>query len=401
MSQYAYVADKNESACMKHVIFLLVSLSLITGYAAAQDDADTAKSGYAFTIVTQLPATPVKNQNRTSTCWSFSAISLFESELLRKGKGEFDLSEIFIARNVYQAKARKYVRLHGSAALAPGGAFNDATRILREIGMVPEQAYAGLAYGEEKHIHGELDAVVKGYVDAVVQNRNGQLTPVWEQGLAGILDAYLGANPMQFTWEGKQYTPRSFADQVLELHADDYVLLSSYTHHPFYRQFALEVPDNWDDGLVHNVPLDEFMSAIDHALGNGYTVAWASDVSEKGFEYRKGLAVLPEKDWDEMSKGEKDSVFTLPVPQKKVTQELRQKAFDNYSTTDDHGMHITGVATDQNGTKYYLVKNSWGVERSKYEGFFYASDAFVACKTLSIMLHRDALPAALRKKLGL
>ena len=386
---------------MKYLVSSLLLVFVVTANTAAQDDSDTAKSGYDFTKVIDLPTTKVKNQNRTSTCWSFSAISLLEAELLRMGKGAFDLSEMFIARNVYQSKAKKYVRLHGSAALAPGGAFNDATRILRERGLVPEQAYPGLDYDEEKHIHGELDAVIKGYVDAVVQNRNGHLTPVWERGLAGILDAYLGTNPTQFTWEGSSYTPRSFADQVLGLKADDYVLLSSYTHHPFYRQFALEVPDNWDDGLVYNIPLEEFMATIDHALENGYTVAWASDVSDKGFEYRKGLAVLPEKDWDDMRKSERDSVFTAPVPQKQITQEMRQKAFDNYSTTDDHGMHITGMATDQNDTKYYLVKNSWGVERSKYDGFFYASSAYVACKTLSVMLHKDAIPGTVRKKLGL
>lgn len=382
-------------------VALLLILSFSTRVLAQENDADSVASGYVFTTVTQLPATPVKNQYRTSTCWSFSSISLLESELIRMGRGEFDLSEMFVVRHVYLGKAKKYVRLHGNAQLAGGGAFNDAIMVLREYGMVPDAAYPGIAYEEEKHVHGELDAVIKGYVDAVVKNRNGRLTPVWEQGLAGILDAYLGAYPSTFSWEGVTYTPRSFADDVLQLDPSDYVLLSSYTHHPFYRPFVLEVPDNWDYGLVHNVPLDALMATIDHALENGFTVAWASDVSEKGFDYRKGLAVLPEKDWDEMRKGEKDSVFILPVPQKSVTQEMRQKAFDNYSTTDDHGMHILGIATDQEGGKYYYVKNSWGVDRSKYDGHFYASEAFVACKTLSIMLHRDAIPAALRSKLGL
>ncbi|MCB2203774.1 C1 family peptidase [bacterium] len=386
---------------MKTSTFALLILLSVSTFCHAQDDADTASFGYQFTTITNLPATPVKNQYRSSTCWSFSGISLLESELLRMGKGNFDLSEMFVVRNTYHSKAVKYVRLHGNAQLAAGGAFNDVLTVLKNRGMVPDAAYPGLEYDEEKHIHGELDAVIKGYVDAVIKNQNRKLTPVWEKGLDGILDAYLGDYPANFAYEGSSYTPRSFADNVLGLNADDYVLLSSFTHHPFYRPFILEVPDNWDYGLVYNLPLDELMETIDNALDNGYTVAWASDVSEKGFDYRKGLAVLPAKDWDDMRKTEADSVFVTPVPQKVVTQEMRQKAFDNYSTTDDHGMHIIGSAKDQDGTKYYYVKNSWGVDRSKFDGHFYASSAFVRCKTLSIMLHKDAIPSALRKKLGL
>ncbi|MDT8325693.1 MAG: C1 family peptidase [Bacteroidota bacterium] len=382
-------------------IAILLTILCSVLLAAQENNADSTESGYVFTTATQLPATPVKNQYRTSTCWSFSSISLLESELMRMGRGEFDLSEMFVVRHVYRGKAEKYVRLHGKAQLAGGGAFNDVVKVLREYGMVPDAACPGIAYEEEKHVHGELDGVIKGYVDAVVKNRNGRLTPVWKQGLAGILDAYLGPYPSEFSWEGGRHSPRSFADEVLQLDPADYVLLSSYTHHPFYSQFVLEVPDNWDYGLVHNVPLDELMATLDYALNNGYTVAWASDVSEKGFDYRKGLAVLPAKDWDDMRKDERDSVFIMPVAQKTVTQELRQRAFDNYGTTDDHGMHIIGTATDQNGDPYYYVKNSWGVERSRYDGHFYASAAFVACKTMSIMLHRDAIPPALRQKLGL
>ncbi len=387
---------------MKNVICTVLFVFVLSGFARAQEDAaDSVQSGYQFTMVKALPATPVKNQYRTSTCWSFSAISLLESELLRTGKGEFDLSEMFIVRDVYLEKAKKYVRMHGNAQLAPGGAFNDVTAVMRDLGLVPESAYPGRDYQEEKHIHGEMDAAIKGYVDAIVKNRNGKLTPVWEKGLQGILDAYLGDYPARFTWQGKEYTPRSFADNVLELNPDDYVLLSSYTHHPFYQQFVLEVPDNWDYGLVYNVPLDALMGTIDYAIDHGYTVAWASDISDKGFDYRKGLAVMPARDWDDMRKSEKDSVFLMPVEQKTITQELRQQAFDNYSTTDDHGMHIIGIAVDQNDGKYYYVKNSWGLDRSKYDGHFYASEAFVAYKTMSIMLHKDAIPAALRAKLGL
>ncbi|MBN1448146.1 MAG: aminopeptidase [Bacteroidetes bacterium] len=387
---------------MKHALpFLLIALLILPLTSPAQDDDTSSESGYKFTMLKHLPATPVRNQYRTSTCWSFSAISMLESELLRMERGEFDLSEMFIVRNVYERKAQKYVRMHGNASFAGGGAYNDVIAILRDLGMVPDGAYPGLAYGEEKHIHGELDAVLKGYVEALIKNPNRRLTPVWDDGLAGILDAYLGAYPAQFTWKDKPYTPRSFADQVLQLDPTDYVMLSSFTHHPFYQEFVLEVPDNWDYGLVHNVPLSELMETITYAIDHGYTVAWASDVSEPGFNFKKGIAVITEKDWDEMEKSERDSVFLVPVKEKTITQELRQKAFDNYTTTDDHGMHITGVAEDQNGTKYYYVKNSWGVKNSKYDGFFYASEAFVAYKTMSILLHRDAIPPAVRSKLGL
>ncbi|MBE0642722.1 MAG: aminopeptidase [Bacteroidetes bacterium] len=379
-------------------------LSLLLVFAAlpmAAQDKDKDSTGYQFTMVKSLPATPVKNQYRTSTCWSFSSISMLESELLRLGKGEFDLSEMFIVRNVYERKARKYVRMHGSLSFAGGGAFNDVSAILRDLGMVPDDAYPGLSYGSEKHMHSELDAVLRAYVDAVIKNGNGELSTAWFKGAQGILDAYLGTSPAQFTWQGKDYTPRSFADNVLGLNPDDYVLLSSYTHHPFYQQFVLEVPDNWDFGTVYNVPIEDLMRIIDNAIETGYTVAWASDVSEKGFNFKKGIAIVPEKDWNDMSKGEQDSVFLAPGAEKTITQKMRQDAFDNYTTTDDHGMHITGIAKDENGSKYYYVKNSWGLKNSKYDGWFYASKAFVAYKTMSIMLNKNAIPADLRKKLGI
>lgn len=383
---------------MKRIILLPLLLMLTTAFTSAQE---TDSSGYRFTMVKSLAATPVKNQFRTSTCWSFSAISLLESELLRMGKEEFDLSEMFIVRNVYERKARKYVRLHGSATMAGGGAFNDVPAILGDLGMVPEEAYPGLSYGSEKHMHNELDAVLRGYVDAVVKNGNGKLSTAWHRGLQGILDAYLGPVPEKFSWKGKQYSPRGYADEVLGLNPDDYVLLSSYTHHPFYRPFVLEVPDNWDFGAVYNLPVDELMRTIDHAIESGYTVAWASDNSEKGFNFRKGIAIVPLKDWDDMSKGEADSVFLTPGPEKTITQEMRQAAFDNYATTDDHGMHITGIAKDENSAKYYYVKNSWGLNNSKYNGWFYASAPFVAYKTMSIMLNKNAIPGDIRGKLGL
>ena len=387
------------------LMIILVSLvlpGLFSPALRAQDNGNgTADSSfhYEFTTVVDLPCTVVKNQNRTGTCWSFSSLSFFESEVERMGHGDFDLSEMFVVRNAYLEKADKYVRMHGTVNFAGGGAFNDPVEVLRVYGFVPDAVYPGLSYGEEKHNHGELDAVLKGYIDEVIKNPNGKLSTAWRGGLEGILDAYLGQGAKEFTWEGATYTPRSFADNVLKLKADDYMMLSSFTHHPFYSRFVMEVPDNWNWGQVSNVKLDELMAVIDNALEKGFTVAWAADVSEKGFNHKEGVAVVPEKDWADMEKGERDSVFIAPVKEKTITQELRQKAFDDYETTDDHGMHIVGMAKDQNGAVYYRVKNSWGTEKSRFKGYFYASAAYVRYKTLSILVHRDAVPAAVMSKL--
>ncbi len=378
---------------------LLVLLFLALPLAA--QNGDTTSSGYKFSIIHELRSTPVKNQNRTSTCWSFSALSLLESEMIRKGKDDLDLSEMFIVRNIYQRKAEKFVRMHGNLAFAPGGAFDDVLNIIRDIGLVPDEAYPGLAYGEDLHAHNELDAVLRAVVDALIKAPNGKLTPAWKRSIDGILDGYLGPEPKEFEWNGKRWTPRTFADQALGINPDDYVLLTSFTHHPFYRQFALEVPDNWSGGLAYNIPLDELMRTMTYAIENGFTIAWASDVSEKGFNHKKGMAVIPEKSWDDMSKGEVDSVFLAPVKEKLITQEIRQQGFDNYTTQDDHGMHIVGMSRDQNGGNYYYVKNSWGTKNNPYGGYFHASEAYVRYKTTDIMLHRDAIPADIKAKLKL
>jgi bleomycin hydrolase len=385
---------------MKILLILTLTVLLLAPATHAQNS-DSAANGYQFTMVKELRATPVKNQNRTSTCWSFSALSLLESELLRMGTGEFDLSEMFIVRHIYQRKAEKFVRMHGNLAFAPGGAFNDVTDVIRDIGIVPDNAYPGLEYGEALHVHNELDATLRAVVDALVKAPNGKLSPAWKRSVSGILDGYLGSEPKEFEWKGKRWTPRGFADQALGIKPDDYILISSFTHHPFYKQFALEVPDNWSYGLVHNVPLDDMMRTLTHALENGFTVAWASDISEKGFNHKKGLAVVPEKAWEDMSKSETDSVFLAPVKEKTITPQLRQEGFDNYTTQDDHGMHIIGVSRDINGGSYFYVKNSWGEKNNPYGGYFHASEAFVRYKTTSIMLHRDAIPADIRAKLKL
>jgi bleomycin hydrolase len=391
-------------------IIFLASANLLS----AQETEKKTDSGFQFTIFKQVGATPVKNQYRSSTCWSYSAISFLESELLRMGKDTFNLSEMFCVRNSYSDKAIMYIRFQGKHNFSSGGAFHDVTDVFIKYGMIPEEFYNGNMIGEVNPVHGEVDGVLSAYVEAVLKNPNRKLTPVWHQGFDGILDAYLGKVPEKFSYKGKDYSPKSFAES-LGLNMDDYVEVSSFIHHPFFTKFIIEIPDNWALGEVYNIPLDDMIRVIDNSLENGYSVAWGSDISEKGFSWKNGVALVPDKNaieiaglerakWEKMSDADKEKLlfkFDKPVPERIVTQEMRQLEFDNYQTTDDHGMHIIGVAKDQNGTKYYLVKNSWGLEGSPYKGYFYASEAFVKLKTTDIMVHKNAIPKDLTKKLGL
>ncbi|MCB2220648.1 MAG: aminopeptidase [Bacteroidetes bacterium] len=395
------------------IINCLLALVLSIGINAfAQDEGKSEKEGFTFTMIKDLPVTPVKNQYRSGTCWSFSGTSFLESELLRMGKGEYDLSEMFVVRHAYGEKATKYVRFQGNFNFSGGGAFHDVTHVYTTYGIVPEEVYSGKVIGEENHIHGEMDAVTKAYVEAVIKNRNKKLTPVWHDGFEGILDAYLGELPETFIYEGTEYTPQSFA-QELGLNMDDYVEIGSYTHHPFYEKFILEVPDNWMLDEVYNLPMDEMMAVIDNAIDNDYSVAWGSDVSEKGFSWKNGVAIVPDEDLNDLSgtekerwekltdKEKKEALYSFdgPVKEKTITQEMRQEAFDNYQSTDDHGMEITGTAKDQEGNLYYKVKNSWGEKNHIYNGFFFASKPFVELKTIDIMVHKDAIPKNIREKL--
>ncbi|MBI9061987.1 MAG: aminopeptidase [Marinilabiliaceae bacterium] len=376
--------------------------------------AQAPAEGYEFETIYDLEATSVKDQHRSGTCWSFSGLSFLESEMIRLGKEPVDLSEMFIVRHCYADKADKYVRLHGHLNFGGGGAFQDVIYVLKNYGIVPEQACNGLCYGEESHVHGEMDEVLKQYVDGVIKNKNKKLSTAWKDGYNGILNAYLGELPETFEVDGKSYTAQSYAKEVTGLNADDYIQVSSYTHHPFYSPFVIEVPDNWLWGEVYNVTLDDLMAIMENSLEKGYTVGWASDVSEKGFSHTNGVAVVPETNtkemsgsersrWETMSLTERNKAlysFDKPVEEKEITQEMRQEAFDNYQTTDDHGMHITGMSKDQNGTKYFKVKNSWNTN-NKYDGYFYASESFFKYKTMSIMIHKDALTKDLKKKLGI
>ncbi len=395
------------------LLALFISIHSLSGNEPSVDK--KKNKGYIFEDVLVLPSTPVQDQHRSGTCWSFSGLSFLESEMLRMGKQEVNLSEMFVVWHTYAEKAKKHVRVHGNLNFAAGGAFHDVTNMIAEYGIVPESIYDGLKYGEEKHVHGEMDRVLRDFVDGVVENKNRKLSTAWHEAFTSTLNSYLGEIPQKFEYEGETYSPLSFADEFVGLNMDDYVEISSYTHHPFYTKFILEVPDNWAWDEVYNVPLNELEEIIDYALNNGFTLAWASDVSEKGFKSsNKGVAVLPaapETDmsdaeitrWEELPEREKEQeLYKLekPVPELKVTQAMRQIAFDNYQTTDDHGMHIIGISKDQEGRTFYKVKNSWG-EYNKYDGYFYASKPYVKYKTMCIMLHKDAIPPAIREKLEL
>ena len=372
------------------------------------------QEGYKFTDIKRLPTTSVKSQDRAGTCWSWSTISFLESEIMRMGKDSLSLSPMYVVWNTYHAKGDKYVRMNGHVNFGQGGASADVTWAIRNYGIVPLSLYSGLNYGEEVHVHGELDAILKGYLDAVVSNPNKKLSTAWLRGYDGILNAYLGEKPEKFTWQGKEYTPQTFAKEVVGLNMDDYVNLTSFTHHPFYTEFAIEVEDNWSWDKAYNLPLEELMQVMDYAIDNGYTFVWGADVSEKGFATKDaGVAVIPATDtkemsgaeiakWEKLPKGQQmmDAFKQGPAPEKTITQEMRQEEFDRYLTTDDHGMHIIGKAKDQNGTPYFIVKNSWG-DYGKYKGYLYASYPFVAYKTTSVMIHKDALPKDLKKKLGI
>jgi bleomycin hydrolase len=319
---------------------------------------------------------------------------------------------MFLVRKCYEKKAEKYVRMHGKTNFGGGGLAHDMLMVWKADGLVPEEAYSGLNIGEENHIHAEMDAVLQGFVDQVIKNPNRKLTPVWQEAWKGILDAYLGPYPANFTHNGRDYTPGSFAG-AFELQPEDYLAIGSFTHHPFYEPFIIEIPDNWGWNTIDNVTLDEMMQVIDHALEEGYTVCWDADVSEKGFDWKNGLALIPEENievqdnmergrWDELSDREKQALFydfSKPKTEKTITQELRQTDFDNYLTTDDHLMHITGLAVDQDGNTFYRVKNSWGTEDHIYDGYLYASEAYLRAKTLFVMVHKDAVPKNIRKKL--
>ena len=391
---------------------------LLSAAVMAQSDtipaANDSTEGFRFTTIDSVAITPVKDQNRSSTCWAFSTLGFLESEVLRTKGIELDLSEMYVVSKTMMDRATYCVRLYNEPRFAPGGSAYDVIYCMAHYGLVPQEAMPGIRYAWTKNdtlpVHGELDHVAAGYLKGLSGLK--RISPVWREGLQAIYDTYLGKCPEEFEYEGKKYTPKSFV-QYLGLKEDDYVSITSYTHHPFYERFALEVPDNWRMDQMYNVPMEDMMRIIDNALANGYTLAWGADVSEIGFT-RKGIGVVPDEDngadltgsdmakWVGMSNDKKKEELTKkPLPEKTITQQMRQDAFDNWETTDDHGMQIFGTAQDQNGKRYYMVKNSWGKIKSDYKGIWYVSEAFMQYKTNDVLVHKNAIPKDIRKKLGL
>lgn len=350
---------------------------------------------YQFTPVRDVKVTPVKDQARTGTCWCFATISFLEAELLRQGKGEYDLSEMFVVRNNYKDRIFDNYLRQGNGNINPGSIAHMATNAIAKYGVLPESAYDGIEYDSTQHNHGELSAYLKAIAGASIELKN--LSPEYYELLESLFDIYLGKVPETFVYEGKTYTPKSFAQMLGLDNVSDYIELTSFTHHPFYEQIPLEIPDNWDHARLWNVPLDEFTAIIDNALRNGFTVAWDGDLTAGEFQHNRGIAICPNpEDFAEAVKLEK------VYPDRVVTQEERQRAFERFQTVDDHVMHITGLFKDQNGNLFYKTKNSWGEGRnSDMKGYLFMSRAYVQMRCISIMVHKDAIPKDIRKKLGL
>ncbi len=404
---------------MKKTIFavgMLFAMTMSATIHAQDSEKKDNEEGFVFTTVKENPITSVKNQNRAGTCWCYSTMAFLESELLRMGKGEYDLSEMYIVYNTYLDRADAAVRTHGDVSFSQGGSFYDVMYGMKTFGLVPEaEMRPGVMYGDTLSNHTELSALTDAMVAAVAKGRLRKLQSddnnamLWKKAVAAVHEIYLGKAPEKFTYKGKEYTPKSFYEST-GLNPSDYVSLTSYTHRPFYTEFPIEVQDNWRHGMSYNLPIDELMEVFDNAVNTGYTIAWGADVSEAGFT-RDGVAVMPDGEkiqelsgsdmahWLKL-KPEEKKLNTKPQPQKWCTQEERQLAYDNYETTDDHGMQIYGIAKDQEGNDYYMVKNSWGTD-NKYKGIWYASKAFVRYKTMNIVVHKDALPKAIKAKLGI
>jgi bleomycin hydrolase len=375
--------------------------------------AQTQEKGFNFTTVIDLKTTPVKNQQRTGTCWSFATTSFIETELLRMNKGEYDLSEMYFARYCYLDKADRYVRRSGTANFGAGGQAHDVLNVVRKYGFVTDTSYTGMK-SEFTFAKGDPDRKLKKYIDVVMKKKNDTISSVWKDSLNIYLDTYLGKLPSKIVVKENALDPVSFANST-GFNPDNYIEITSYTHVPFYKRVMIDIPDNWSQDLYYNLPIDEMVEVIKSALKNGYSVCWDGDVSERGFSHKNGVAIAPETDvklmesadrarWESLS--DKDRMtqlyaFTGPVPERNITQEKRQKSFDQQQTTDDHLMHFTGMVTDQNGTIYFKTKNSWGTDRNTSGGYLNMSEAYVRLNTIAILIHKKALPKAISRKLGL
>lgn len=401
---------------MKKILtFALMAMVTISASAAKKKAPSKNQNKPVFTIIKEIPITSVKDQNRSGTCWDYSTLSFFEAEILKSTGKKYDLCESFVANKTYMERAIQVVRYHGDCQFAQGGSAEDVLSTLKNHGICPEGAmpFPGSLYGDSLNNFNEFFSLLEPYVAAIAKSNSKKISNQWKAGLQGILDAYLGKCPEKFSYEGKEYTPKSFVN-TLGLNLSDYVSITSYTHHPFYTGFAVEVQDNWRFPLSYNVPMDEMMQIIDNAIDKGYTIAWGGDVSEEGFT-RKGLAYAVDSKatqslagsdmakWLKLTPAKKNSILDslgCNVPEIVPTQELRQERFDNWQLTDDHGMHIYGIAKDQNGKEYYMVKNSWG-ESGDYKGTWYMTKAFIAANTMDFLINKNAIPAEIRKKLGI
>lgn len=395
-------------------ITMLAAVAFGMTSAFAQTVTNAPDSKYQFTKIVHLDATPVQNQGMTGTCWSFSSISFFESELIRMGvKNPSELSVMYIVRKAYEAKADRFIRMDGKINFGEGGAFHDIPWVVKRYGIVPASVYSGLTGGKTTYNHEELYGVLNAFMQTIlteVQKGHGIGTE-WKKAFNGILDAYLGPEIKEFDFNGKKYTPMSYAAS-LNLNMKDYVSITSFTNDPFYEACEIAIPDNWTWGDSYNVPLNDLVPVVENALKNGYTVAWGADVSEKGFNFREGIAIVPEdpatiqvkgrdnKNFNDAGAEKKSNAFLEPVKELTVTQEMRQEGYDNKTTTDDHGMHIVGMYKDQNGTLFFLVKNSWGTSNMP-KGYLYVSEHYFRLKTINVYLHKDGLTKELKSKLKL
>ena len=374
----------------KNLLLSVIGLIAFSASAMAQDaEPASAPYKYEFTIVKENPATPVKDQASTGTCWCFATNSFIESELLRTGKGEHDLSEMFVVRHNYIRRIKDNILRRGEGNIGPGSIAHMYIWVMKNVGIMPEEAYNGINYDSKRHNHGDLNTWVKSINATAVEMKK----PLPKEIVDGVLDAYLGKVPETFTYQGKEYTVESFT-KAMGLNADDYVEITSFTHHPFYEKVMVEVPDNWDYATMYNLPLNEMMQVIDNAINEGYTVAWDGDISEPGYVFRHFIAVNTKEDL------RKQRELKAKAKEESVTQESRQHGFETFATVDDHLEHITGIAKDQDGVKYYKTKNSWGVE-SNGTGYHYLSEEYVKAKTISILVHKNSIPKAIRAKLGI
>lgn len=398
----------------KNKSIIIVVVFLLVNQLSFGQTTNVEGSAYQFTKMYHLDATPVQSQGKTGTCWSFSALSFFESELIRKGNKNPDaLSEMFVVRKAYENKADKFIRMDGKLNFGEGGAFHDIPWVIKTHGIVPYEVYNGLN-GSETYDHAEFFEVLNGAIQGLLKfmgsSTNG-ISSNWKSGINGILDAYLGKDIKEFEWKGKKYTPQSYATSI-GLTMDDYVSLTSFTNHPLYAKCQLAIPDNYNWGDSYNVGLDDLMVTVENALANGYTVAWGADVSEKGFSFKNGIALVPEdpssiqisgkdnRNYNDVGADRSSNAFLTPVKEVTVTAALRQNGYDNKTTTDDHGMHIVGLYKDQKGTKYLLVKNSWGTNNLP-KGYLYVSEAYFRLKTINIYLHKEGIVQEVKKKIGL